>query len=105
MVRIRLMRTGRTKRPSYRVVVADARAPRDGRFIEQIGVYQPRSDPSVIEIEEDRALHWLRQGAEPTEQVQNLLEKKGIWARFLAEKAERKRGAAAADRPQASAAS
>lgn len=90
MVRIRLTRTGRTKRPSYRVVVADARAPRDGRFIEQIGIYQPRSEPSVIHIEEERALHWLRQGAQPSDQVQNLLEKTGIWERFLAEKAARK---------------
>ncbi|HXF57322.1 MAG TPA: 30S ribosomal protein S16 [Actinomycetota bacterium] len=90
MVRIRLMRTGRTKRPSYRVVVADARAPRDGRFIEQIGIYQPRSDPSVIQIEEERALYWLRQGAQPSDQVQNLLEKTGIWERFLAEKAARR---------------
>lgn len=97
MVRIRLMRTGRTKRASYRVVVADARAPRDGRFIEQIGIYQPRSDPSVIEIQEERALYWLRQGAQPTEQVQNLLEKKGIWERFLAEKAARKGSRAEAE--------
>ena len=82
MVRIRLMRMGATKRPYYRVVVADSRSPRDGRFIERIGRYNPLSEPSLIEIDEDRALHWLSRGAQPSEQVENLLRKVGILDRF-----------------------
>jgi small subunit ribosomal protein S16 len=82
MVKMRLMRMGAKKRPFYRVVVADSRSPRDGRFIESIGKYHPLSHPSVIEIDEDRALHWLRNGAQPSDPVRNLLQKTGIWARF-----------------------
>ena len=82
MVKIRLMRMGAKKRPFFRVVVADARSPRDGRFIESIGKYHPLAEPSLIEIREDRALYWLSQGAQPTEQVENLLRKQGIWERF-----------------------
>ena len=79
---MRLMRMGATKRPFYRVVVADSRSPRDGRFIENIGRYHPLEDPSLIEIDEDRALYWLSKGAQPTEQVHNLLKVRGIWDRF-----------------------
>jgi small subunit ribosomal protein S16 len=86
MVKIRLRRMGATKRPFYRVVVADSRSPRDGRFIESIGKYHPMDDPSIIEIDEDRALYWLSQGAQPSSQVQNLLKVKGIWARFEADR-------------------
>src|SRR5580765_7561199 len=82
MVKIRLKRMGATKRPFYRVVVADARSPRDGRFIEQIGKYHPMEDPSFIEIDGDRALYWLNEGAQPTEQVRNLLRIQGVWERF-----------------------
>src|SRR6478736_6190528 len=82
MVKIRLMRMGATKRPFYRVVVADSRSPRDGRFIENIGRYQPLSDPSLIEIDEERALYWLSKGARPSDQVRNLLKIQGIWDRF-----------------------
>ena len=82
MVKIRLKRMGATKRPFYRVVVADSRSPRDGRFIENIGRYHPMDDPSVIEIDEDRALYWLGQGAQPTEQVENLLRIRGIREKF-----------------------
>ena len=82
MVKIRLMRMGAKKRPFYRVVVADSRSPRDGRFIENIGRYHPLSDPSVIEIDEERALHWLGVGAQPTDSVRVLLDKAGIWAKF-----------------------
>jgi len=85
MVKIRLMRMGATKRPSYRVVVADSRSPRDGRFIENIGKYQPLEDPSLIDIDGDRALYWLSKGAQPTEQVQNLLKVAGIWEQFRPE--------------------
>jgi small subunit ribosomal protein S16 len=86
MVKIRLMRRGATKRPFYRVVVADSRSPRDGRFIENIGKYHPLEDPSLIEIDADRALHWLANGAQPTEQVTVLLKVKGIWEQFEATK-------------------
>jgi small subunit ribosomal protein S16 len=77
---------GAKKRPYYRVVVADQRAPRDGRFIENIGKYHPLEDPSLIEIDEERALHWLRTGAQPSEQVQNLMTKIGIWEKFAADR-------------------
>ena len=82
MVRIRLRRLGAAKRPFYRVVVADSRSPRDGRFIENIGKYHPLEDPSLIDIDGDRALYWLSQGAQPSEQVRNLLKIEGIWQRF-----------------------
>lgn len=84
--RIRLRRMGSNKRPFYRVVVADQRAPRDGRFIEAIGKYHPLNDPSLIEIDEERALHWLRVGAQPSSQVRNLMSKVGIWDTFVAER-------------------
>jgi small subunit ribosomal protein S16 len=82
MVKIRLMRMGKRKQPYYRVVVADARSPRDGRFIENIGRYHPRAHPSVIEIDSDRALHWLRTGAQPSDPVRVLFQKTGIWGQF-----------------------
>ena len=84
--RIRLRRMGSNKRPFYRVVVADQRRARDGRFIEIIGRYHPLNDPSVIEIDADRALHWLMVGAQPSNQVRNLMTKVGIWERFVAER-------------------
>jgi small subunit ribosomal protein S16 len=84
--RIRLRRMGSKGRPFYRVVVADQRAPRDGRFIENIGRYHPLNDPSVIEIDQERALHWHRVGAQPSNQVRNLMEKVGIWGIFVAER-------------------
>jgi small subunit ribosomal protein S16 len=77
---------GSNKRPFYRVVVADQRRARDGRFIEIIGKYHPLNDPSVIEIDEDRALHWLMVGAQPSNQVRNLMSKVGIWEKFVAER-------------------
>jgi small subunit ribosomal protein S16 len=89
-VRIRLKRLGAKKRPFYRVVVADQRSPRDGRFIENIGRYQPLDDPSVIEIDEERALYWLRVGAQPSNTVRVLMTKVGIWDRFTSEKSEKK---------------
>jgi small subunit ribosomal protein S16 len=82
MVKIRLKRMGATKRPSYRVVVADVRSPRDGRFIEQIGKYHPLEDPSLVEIDGERALYWLNNGAQPTPQVRNLLRIQGVWEQF-----------------------
>jgi small subunit ribosomal protein S16 len=85
-VKIRLMRVGKKKQPTYRVVVADERSPRDGRIIETIGHYGPRQDPSVVEIDGDRALEWLRKGAQPSEAVQKLLTVSGVWAAFESEK-------------------
>lgn len=85
MVKIRLMRMGKRKQPYFRVVVADSRSPRDGRFIENIGKYHPRAHPSVIEIDQERALHWLRNGAQPSDPVRVLLQKTGIWSTFTGE--------------------
>lgn len=76
-VKIRLTRKGKKKQPTYRVVVADSRAPRDGRYIEQIGRYDPRQEPSVVEIDNDRALYWIGQGAQPSDAVRKLLEISG----------------------------
>lgn len=86
-VKIRLKRTGKKKAPSYRVVVADARSPRDGRIIENIGWYNPRVDPSAVNINEERALSWLKNGAQPTETATLLLKRTGILGRFLETKA------------------
>jgi len=77
--KIRLKRVGAKKKPAYRVVVADSRSPRDGRFIEEIGYYQPIADPAVIKIDEERALYWLARGAQPSDTVRALLKKTGIW--------------------------
>jgi small subunit ribosomal protein S16 len=73
---------GKKKTPMYRVVVADERAPRDGRFIEIIGQYQPLNDPSMINIKDERALYWLGQGAQPTETVQKILIASGVWEQY-----------------------
>jgi small subunit ribosomal protein S16 len=88
-VKIRLMRMGKKKQPTYRVVVADSRSPRDGRNIETIGHYRPRHDPAVSDIDGEKALAWLRKGAQPTEQVQKLLTVSGVWAQFESEKGGR----------------
>ena len=85
-VKIRLMRVGKKKQPTYRVVVADGRSPRDGRFIEIIGQYAPRQDPSFCQIDAESALAWLRKGAQPTEQVQKLLTAQGVWAQYESER-------------------
>ncbi len=77
-VKIRLSRVGGKKNPHYRVVVADSRAPRDGRFIEIIGRYNPQTDPSTIEIDNEKASEWLKNGAQPTDQVRNLLKITGV---------------------------
>ncbi len=77
-VKIRLRRTGAKKAPTYRVIVADSRSPRDGRFIEEIGHYNPRREPVEIVINEERAKVWLKNGAQPTETVKALLKKSGI---------------------------
>lgn len=81
-VKIRLKRVGKKKAPSYRVVVADSRSPRDGRIIENIGWYNPRVEPSAIHIDEEKAIGWLKNGAQPTESVASLLKRSGIAERF-----------------------
>jgi len=82
MVKIRLRRVGAKNRPSYRLVVADARAPRDGAFIATIGHYNPLTDPEIVVIDEEKALTWLRQGAQPTATAARLLSKMGIMEKF-----------------------
>ena len=84
MVKIRLRRTGAKKQPSYRVVVTDSRSPRDGKFIEIIGHYNPRTEPPTVEVDAERALYWLSVGAQPSEAVKRMLDKMGILAQVPA---------------------
>ena len=81
-VKLRLRRMGKKKRPFYRIVAADSRAPRDGRFIELVGTYDPISKPMNIELQEDRVMYWLQNGAQPTDTVKNLFQKKGVWLKW-----------------------
>jgi len=85
-VRLRLTRMGRKKRPYYRIIAVDSRKRRDGAFIERIGYYHPLNDPATISIDGDKALKWLRVGAQPSETVRSLLRKVGVWYRFKLEK-------------------
>jgi small subunit ribosomal protein S16 len=82
MLKIRLRRVGARKRPGYRLVVTDVRAPRDGAFIDIVGHYNPLTDPETIVIKEEKALHWLKQGAKPTDTTARLLNKAGILEKF-----------------------
>jgi small subunit ribosomal protein S16 len=82
MVRIRLRRVGLKKQPSYRIIVADQRSPRDGRYIEIIGQYNPRTIPNTDIVDEGRVLYWLNTGAQPSDPVKKLLVRTGTWARF-----------------------
>ena len=82
VVKLRLMRMGKTKQPTYRVVAADSRSPRNGRFIEIVGHYNPRTEPSEITIDNDKAVAWLQKGAQPTEVVEKLLKISGAWEQF-----------------------
>ena len=77
-VKIRLRRLGAKKSPSYRIVVADSRYPRDGRFIEEIGTYNPLTDPASVEVDAEKALSWIKNGAQPTDTVKAILKKQGI---------------------------
>ena len=77
MLRIRLRRVGAKKQPSYRIVVADSRSPRDGRFVEQVGHYNPLTDPPTVVLDEEKALRWLRNGAKPSEAVERILRNQG----------------------------
>ncbi len=81
-VKIRLKRMGANKAPFYRVVVADSRSPRDGRDIEVIGTYNPLTEPAIVEINEELAMKWLKDGAKPSDTVRNLFSKKGIMEKF-----------------------
>jgi small subunit ribosomal protein S16 len=83
-VKLRLMRMGKKKQPTYRVVAADSRSPRDGRFIEIVGTYEPRSEPSVVKIDNAKVLKWLSDGAQPTDTVQKLLQISGAWDEYRA---------------------
>ena len=81
-VRIRLLRMGKIRNPQYRIVVADSRTKRDGRAIEEIGIYHPKEEPSRIEVKSDRVQHWLSVGAQPSEPVKAILSKTGDWQKF-----------------------
>ena len=81
-VKLRLTRMGAKKAPVYRVVAADSRAPRDGRFIEVVGLYNPTANPAIININEELALKWLKNGAQPSDTVRNLFSKQGIMKKF-----------------------
>jgi small subunit ribosomal protein S16 len=93
------MRMGKKKQPTYRIVVADSRSPRDGRFIEVVGTYAPRSEPSAVTVDNEKAVAWLAKGAQPTDTVRKLLEISGAWADYQAARpgsaARTARGAAA----------
>lgn len=88
-VRLRLMRMGKKKQPTYRIVAADSRSPRDGRFIEVVGTYDPRREPSAVTVDNDKAVDWLRKGAQPSDRVQKLLQISGAWDEFQSAKASR----------------
>ena len=86
-VRLRLTRVGKKKQPTYRIVAADARSPRDGKYLEIVGTYDPRREPSAITVDNEKAVDWLRKGAQPSERVQKLLQISGAWDEFQASKA------------------
>lgn len=85
-VKLRLTRVGKTKQPEYRIVAADSRSPRDGRFIEILGHYNPRTEPSTLSVDNDKAVKWLSEGAQPTDRVRKLLEISGALEQFTAAK-------------------
>ena len=87
-VKIRLKRLGKIRSPHYRIVVMDSRTKRDGRAIEEIGLYQPKNDPSVIKVDSERAQYWLGVGAQPSETVVSILKRSGDWQKFTGEKSE-----------------
>ena len=92
MVKIRLKRMGTTKKPFYRIVVADSRSPRDGRFISEVGTYNPITEPAEIKVNEELAMKWLNNGAIPTDTVRALFSKQGIMKKFHEEKSSKKEG-------------
>ena len=86
MVKLRSQRFGKTKAPFYRIVATDSRNPRDGRFIEIVGTYNPLTEPATIKLDEEKVLYWLSKGAKPTDTVKSLLTKEGYIAKFLESK-------------------
>ena len=88
-VKLRLKRMGAKAKPFYRIVAADSRSPRDGRFIETIGTYNPIKDADNITVDEEKVMKWLSVGAQPTTTVKNILSKQGVWAKFKASKKEK----------------
>ena len=82
MVKLRLRRAGKKKHPIYKIVAADIRSPRDGRFIETVGQYDPNMNPILLSVKEERVFYWLRKGAQPTDTVRSLLQRKGLWLRW-----------------------
>ena len=87
-VKLRLTRVGKTKQPQYRIVATDERSPRDGRFIEIVGHYNPRQEPSSLTVNNEKAVKWLLEGAQPTERVKKLLELSGAWGEFTSARAK-----------------
>ena len=88
-VKLRLKRMGAKARPFYRIVAADSRSPRDGRFIETVGTYNPIKDADNITLDEEKVMKWLSVGAQPTQTVKNILSKQGVWAKFKDNKKEK----------------
>jgi small subunit ribosomal protein S16 len=86
-VKLRLTRIGKTKQPQYRIVATDSRSPRDGRFIEILGHYNPRQEPSTLTVNNEKTVKWLMEGAQPTERVKKLLEISGAWGEFASARA------------------
>ena len=82
MVKLRLRRAGKKKHPIYKIVAADIRSPRDGRFIEAVGQYDPNMNPILLTVKEERVFYWLRKGAQPTDTVRSLLQRNGLWLRW-----------------------
>ena len=93
MVKIRLKRMGMKKHPFYRIVVADERSPRDGRFIEEIGYYNPMKQPADIKVDNEKAVDWMKKGAQPSDTVRNILSKKGVMKQYHDAKAAAKKKA------------
>lgn len=100
-VKIRLKRMGAKKRPFYRVVIADSRSPRDGRFIETVGTYNPIAVPAEVKLDEEKIMGWLQNGAQPSDTVRNLLSKAGIMAKFAESKSGKKPATKKAAKPAA----
>ncbi|HOJ92114.1 MAG TPA: 30S ribosomal protein S16 [Dictyoglomaceae bacterium] len=86
MVRLRLTRIGAKNKPAYRIVAIDSRQPRDGKHIEILGFYDPKTDPATVQLKEDRILYWLSKGAQPSDTVLRLLKKYGVWDKFISMK-------------------
>jgi len=87
MVKIRLTRFGTNKKPFYRIIATDSRSPRDGRFLEILGFYSPRSNPILVNLKSERIIFWIKKGAQPTETVLSLLKKEGIWQKIKKDQA------------------